>query len=89
LEAVMFGHKQMQPVIAAIIKLAEKAAKEPWDIKLPDAEKYKAKVKELAGDILKTAFSTKEKGKRYDLLNEAKAKVLEGIELPADDPNEK
>ena len=86
--AVVFGHKHMQPVIDAIIKLAEKAAKEPWDIKLPDAEKYKAKVKELAGDLLKTAFSTKEKGKRQDLVAEAKKKVLEGIQLP-DDPNEK
>ena len=31
LEAVMFGHRGFQPVIKAIIKLAEKAAKEPWD----------------------------------------------------------
>ena len=31
LEAVMFGHKGFQPVINAIIDLAEKAAKEPWD----------------------------------------------------------
>ncbi len=29
LGAVMFGHQQFQPVIDAIIKLAEKAAKEP------------------------------------------------------------
>jgi polyribonucleotide nucleotidyltransferase len=28
---VMFGHQQFQPVIQAIIKLAETAAKEPWD----------------------------------------------------------
>src|ERR687896_2671816 len=33
LEAVMFGHKHFQPVIQAIIRLAETAAKEPWDIK--------------------------------------------------------
>ena len=31
LGAVMFGHKHFQPVIDAIIKLAEKAAKEPRD----------------------------------------------------------
>ena len=30
LEAVMFGHRHFQPVIQAIIKLAETAAKEPW-----------------------------------------------------------
>ena len=89
LEAVMFGHKHFQPVIQAIIKLAEKAAKEPWDIQIPDKDKYKDKVRELAGDLLKTAFSTKEKGKRQDLCAEAKKKVFEGIELPADDPAEK
>ncbi len=48
LEGVMFGHKHFQPVIQAIIKLAEKAAKEPWDIKLPDAQKYTAQVKKIA-----------------------------------------
>jgi polyribonucleotide nucleotidyltransferase len=31
LGAVMFGHKHFQPVIDAIIKLAEGAAKEPRD----------------------------------------------------------
>jgi polyribonucleotide nucleotidyltransferase len=89
LEAVMFGHKHFQPVIQAIIKLAEKAAKEPWDIKIPDKAKYKDQVKTIAGDLLKTAFSTKEKGKRQDLVSEAKKKVLAEIQIPADDANEK
>src|SRR3990172_3691067 len=36
LGAVMFGHRHFQPVIQAIIKLAEKAAKEPRAMVLPD-----------------------------------------------------
>ncbi len=36
LGAVMFGHRHFQPVIDAIIQLAEKAAKEPRDFALPD-----------------------------------------------------
>src|SRR6202045_3866062 len=32
LGAVMFGHKQFQPVIQTIIELAESCAKEPWDL---------------------------------------------------------
>ena len=32
LGAVMFAHSSMQPVIGAIIKLAEQAAKEPWEL---------------------------------------------------------
>jgi len=37
LEAVSFGHVQFQPVIQAIINLAEKAAKEPFDL-IPEPE---------------------------------------------------
>ena len=36
LGAVMFGHRHFQPVIKAIIELAEKAAKEPRDVKIVD-----------------------------------------------------
>jgi polyribonucleotide nucleotidyltransferase len=88
LEAVMFGHRHFQPVIDAIIKLAEKAAKEPWDIKLPDKDKYKAQVKDLAEATLRQAFSTAEKQKRQDLVAEAKKKVMEGVAI-GDDANEK
>src|SRR4249920_3048332 len=43
LGAVMFGHRHFQPVIAAIIQLAEKAAKEPRELAAPDdAELEKA-----------------------------------------------
>src|SRR6516225_1465734 len=36
LGAVMFGHRHFQPVIDAIIKLAEKAAKEPRELTVSD-----------------------------------------------------
>src|SRR3954470_22595910 len=35
LGAVMFGHRHFQPIIDAIIRLAEKAAKEPRDFQTP------------------------------------------------------
>jgi polyribonucleotide nucleotidyltransferase len=89
LEAVMFGHKHMQPVIQAIIKLAEKAAKEPWDIKIPDKAKYADEVKKVAEKTLKEAFSTKEKGKRQDLVSAAKKAIAEGITIQADSLDEK
>src|SRR6201994_2477390 len=38
LGAVMFGHRHFQPVINAIIELAEKAAKEPRDFSTPDTK---------------------------------------------------
>ncbi len=89
LEAVMFGHKHMQPVVQAIIKLAETAAKEPWDIKIPDKGKYKAEVKKLAEATLKEAFSTKEKQKRNDLVGTAKKAVMEGVKLAEETSDEK
>ena len=88
LEAVMFGHKHFQPVIQAIIKLAETAAKEPWDIQLPDAGKYAAKVQEIAEADLKEAFSTKEKQKRNELVDAAKDKVFSEITIPDGDASE-
>jgi polyribonucleotide nucleotidyltransferase len=88
LGAVMFGHKHFQPVIQAIIKLAETAAKEPWDIQIADKAKYAGQVKAIAADSLKTAFSTKEKAKRNNLVSEAKKRVFSEIEIP-DDPSEK
>ena len=36
LEAVMTGHRGFQPVIDAIIRLAERAAKEPRDLVVAD-----------------------------------------------------
>jgi polyribonucleotide nucleotidyltransferase len=89
LEAVMFGHSHFQPVIKAIIKLAEKAAKDAWDIKLPDTQKYAAQVKKIAEADLRAAFATKDKQKRYELIDQAKEKVTAAIEIPDDDSSEK
>ncbi len=38
LGAVNFGHQAFQPVIQAIIELAERAAKEPWNLPEPSEE---------------------------------------------------
>ncbi len=82
LEAVMFGHRGFQPVIDAIIKLAEKAAKEPWDFQPPDKSKYKDKARSLVEADLRKAFATPEKQKRHELVEACSAKVKEL--LPAD-----
>ena len=76
LEAVMFGHRHFQPVIQAIIKLAETAAKEPFDFKPPQKDKFYAQGKALIEDDLRAAFSTPEKQKRNDMVDQAKAKLM-------------
>src|SRR5579872_5613158 len=45
LGAVTFGHQSFQPVIQAIIELAEHAAKEPWSLPEPSAEEQSLKTR--------------------------------------------
>src|SRR6187200_2426273 len=66
LGAVMFGHRHLQPVIEAIIQLAEKAAKEPRDFAQPDT---KAVEKEMLGIVeaeLRKAYAIPRKAERQD-----------------------
>jgi polyribonucleotide nucleotidyltransferase len=89
LEAVMFGQRAFQPVIEAIIKLAEKAAREPWDFQPPDKSKYKDKAKAIAETDLRKAFATVQKQQRYQMLEAVKERVMKEL-LPAEaDANEK
>jgi polyribonucleotide nucleotidyltransferase len=79
LGSVMFGHKHFQPVIDAIIRLAEKAAKEPRDVNAPDNSALKAKLKGLAEADLRAAYGNKIKQDRYNAVGAAKKKAKEAI----------
>jgi polyribonucleotide nucleotidyltransferase len=89
LEAVMFGHRGFQPVIQAIIKLAEKAAREPWNFEPADKSKYVDKVKGLVEADLRKAFATPEKQKRHELVEAARYKVVKDLLPEGADANEK
>jgi polyribonucleotide nucleotidyltransferase len=84
LGAVMYGHEQMQPVIGAIIDLAEKAAKEPWNFEKPDNSEMEDKVRKASESDLKAAYQIADKMARQDKVAEAKAKVIKA-EVPEDD----
>jgi polyribonucleotide nucleotidyltransferase len=88
LEAVMFGHRGFQPVIEAIIRLAEKAAKEPWDFQPPDKSKYAPKVKAVAEADLRQAFAQKQKQTRYKMIDAVKDKVFKELLPEGADANE-
>jgi polyribonucleotide nucleotidyltransferase len=77
LGAVMFGHRHFQPVIEAIIKLAEKAAKEPRDLSVPDNAKLEKEILGLAEKDLRAAYSIVKKQDRQDAVAAVKAKVME------------
>ncbi len=75
LGAVVFGHKQMQTVIDGIIKLAEKAAKEPRDVPVDDTKEIFERVKAFVGADLAAAFQIPEKHVRGDRIKEIRAKA--------------
>ena len=75
LGAVMFGHRGFQPVIDAIIKLAEVAAKEPRDHKVKDLSELESTMLGLVEDELRAAYKNVDKQARYAAVEAAKAKV--------------
>jgi polyribonucleotide nucleotidyltransferase len=75
LGAVMFGHKHFQPVIDAIIRLAEKAAKEPRDYQPADNSAVLDAVLKLVDADIRAAYQIRTKAERYKALDAAKAKV--------------
>src|SRR6202165_1885955 len=75
LGAVMFGHRHFQPVIDAIIRLAEKAAKEPRDFALPDNAPLEKEMLGLVEQDLRAAYAVATKQDRHTAVDAAKAKV--------------
>jgi polyribonucleotide nucleotidyltransferase len=87
LGAVMFGHRHFQPVIDAIIRLAEKAAKEPRELQTSDDEALEKEMLALVEADLRAAYAIPNKMERHVAVDAAKAKVLaqfcpEGVENP-------
>ncbi|MEJ2434889.1 MAG: polyribonucleotide nucleotidyltransferase, partial [Pseudolabrys sp.] len=66
LGAVTFGHRHFQPVIEAIIKLAEKAAKEPRELNLPENEALEKEILALVEQDLRAAYSIAQKQERQN-----------------------
>ena len=79
LGAVMFGHREMQKVIDAIIGLAEKAAKEPWALTTSDKSAELSKVKSLVEADLRTAYAEPQKTARHDKVMAAKEKLMTSL----------
>ena len=88
LGAVMFGHKEMQPVIDMIIDLAEVCAKSPWELAPVDNDKEaaKARLAELAEPELRTAYGEPDKQARHDKIDAAKKTALKTMTDEGFDP---
>jgi polyribonucleotide nucleotidyltransferase len=79
LGAVMFAHAGIQPVIEAIIELAEHSAKEPFDFQPADTDTVKAEMKTLVGADLASAYKIVAKGERHDAVSAARSKATAAL----------
>ncbi|MGO8799698.1 MAG: polyribonucleotide nucleotidyltransferase [Roseiarcus sp.] len=79
LDAVMAGHRAFQPVIEAIIRLAERAAKEPRELTLADKSAVEKAVLDIAGVDLRAAYAITNKQQRYGAVDAAKAKAFAAL----------
>jgi polyribonucleotide nucleotidyltransferase len=79
LGAVMAGHKAFQPVIDAIIRLAERAAKEPRELAGVDKSAVEKAVLEIGEADLRKAYTITEKQQRYTAVDAVKAKVFSSL----------
>jgi len=79
LGAVTFGHGEFQPVIQAIIELAETCAREPWSLPPtpPELDEIGTRLREAVGPLIDAAYATQGKQDRSNRLDAAKAKLTE------------
>ena len=84
LGAVMFGHRSIQPVIEAIVELAEACAKEPLELQGPSEAKAQLaeRLRALAEDDLREAYTETAKAARRQRL--AAIKELTAASLAAE-----
>ncbi len=87
LEAVMFAHEGMQPVIDAIIELAEAAAKEPWDFTAPDLSAEKKAVAKQAEKGIAAAYKKTDKMERQGLLRDTREAAWEALGASDENPD--
>ncbi len=85
LGAVMFGHSGFQPVIEAIIKLAEKCAKEPRDVEVEDTSDLAAKVDAIVRAGLGEAYQIADKKERQEKIATCKDAAIAELVDPEDE----
>jgi polyribonucleotide nucleotidyltransferase len=79
LGAVMFGHKHFQPVLDMIIRLAEKAAKEPRTVAEVDNSALESKINGIVESDLRSAYAIQSKQDRHKAVDAAKSKMKDAF----------
>jgi polyribonucleotide nucleotidyltransferase len=81
LGAVTFGHAAFQPVINAVIELAERCAKEPWNLPEADPEvgRCAERLRAVAEAELRQAYGETAKQARHEKIGAVKARAVEAL----------
>ena len=80
LDAVMFGHEQMQVAITAINELAAEAGKPAWTWTAAEVDPaLQSAVRDAAADALTAAYVVAEKQTRQDMVGAAKQAAIETL----------
>ncbi|MGN6422129.1 MAG: polyribonucleotide nucleotidyltransferase [Asticcacaulis sp.] len=87
LGALMFAHRGMQPMIDAIIEMAEHVAKEPFEFEPEDFSGIVADIKKLVGQDIRDAYTIQEKHPRHEAVGAAKAKAAEALVVSEANPD--
>jgi polyribonucleotide nucleotidyltransferase len=89
LGAVQFGHRSFQPIIRAIVELAEQCAKEPWSLPVEHEQlgALKDRLKAVAGEALTAAYGVIGKQERHARIDEVKSSTLPRLVEEGFDPD--
>ncbi|MDC7676844.1 polyribonucleotide nucleotidyltransferase [Asticcacaulis machinosus] len=87
LGALMFAHAGMQPVIDAIIELADHAAKEPFEFEAEDFSEVVTQIKGLVGNDIREAYTHQAKEQRRNAVGDAKKKASAALVKSDENPD--
>ena len=80
LDAVMFGHRQMQIAIQAIKELVQETGKAAWDWQPPSANQtIEGKIKQLCESDLTNAYQLRDKQERNNKIGEIRERVVKQL----------
>ena len=89
LGAVMFGHRESQAVIGAIVELAELCAREPWDLPpIPDTDAVRDAVSDFARERLEAAYRETDKQTRVQDVNRIRTEAVSALTESGHDAND-
>nr|VFK49211.1 MAG: polyribonucleotide nucleotidyltransferase [Candidatus Kentron sp. TC] len=87
LDAVLFGQKEFQPVIAMIRELAREVGKPAWEWQPPvEDQALRQQVEEYCGQAMGDAYRIVDKLQRQQRVAEIKASVVDALRGDDDDP---